>query len=257
VIAKRNRISENDGKQKILSKRFILYSAVHLFKFEPFALGTPPHPFYRGIMYVYSRYTEVARLQNDKFPKEFAVCSSIYPTPRFHLLRLVKESNVYRFQDTTERCRTPVKIGRKLGEVEEFIGTINLLDTTSKVKTTRVEFGKSYLVHDSTYVPIVYINETGVLPSNSPTVVPENVDESATAPHYIDPIVITQYVMSLIENLVTEEEEEETCPISMVTLNAQNTFKTSCGHSFEDSAINRWLTTHTTCPVCRRELVTS
>lgn len=255
-MAKRNRISENDGKQNSLSNRFILYSAVYLLKFEPLALSRSA---YQPIMYLYSRQSEVARLQNDKFPKEFAVCSSIHPMPRFHLLRLVKESNVYRFQDTTERCRTPVKIGRKLGEVEEFIGTINLLDTASKVKMTRVEFGKSYLVHDSTYVPIVYINETDVLPSNSPTVVPENVDESATAPHYIDPIVITHHLMNLIENLVTEKEEkeEETCPISMVTLNAQNTFKTSCGHSFEDSAINRWLTTHTTCPVCRRELVTS
>jgi len=206
-------------------------------------------------MFIYSRHAEVARLQNDKFPKDFAVCSSILPVPRFHLLKLVKESNAYRFQESTERCRTPVQIGRKLGDVEEFIGTITLLDSTSKVKTTRVEFGNSYLLHASASVPIVFINEYDVIPYNSPTVVPENVEELDTPPLYIDHAVIADRILSIVKNL--EPQEEETCPISMVTLNAQNTFKTSCGHSFEDSAINRWLSTHTTCPVCRRELVTS
>ena len=254
MIAQRNRISENDGKQNILSKRFILYPGKYLLKFEPCALSRITHP---AVMYLYSRHAEVARLQNDKFPKEFAVCSSIYPVPRFHLLRLVKESNVYRFKDTTEQCRTPVHLGRKLGEVEEFIGTINLLDSTSNVKATRVEFGTPYLLHDATYVPIVFINNNTMIPPNSPTVVPENVDESTTPPFYIDEAVITHHVISLIENLIVVDQEEETCPISMVTLNAQNTLKTSCGHSFEDNALNRWLTNHTTCPVCRRELVTS
>jgi hypothetical protein len=141
--------------------------------------------------------------------------------------------------------------------VEDFIGTINLLDSTSRVKAVRVEFGKSYLLHDATFVPIIFINNNTIIPPNSPTVVPENVDESTTPPLYVDEAVITHHVMNLVENLAVVEKEEETCPISMVTLNAQNTFKTSCGHSFEDSAINRWLSTHTTCPVCRRELVTS
>jgi len=48
-------------------------------------------------------------------------------------------------------------------------------------------------------------------------------------------------------------KNNETCGITMEKIVPENSSVTSCFHVFETSAINRWLQTHTTCPLCNRE----
>lgn len=45
--------------------------------------------------------------------------------------------------------------------------------------------------------------------------------------------------------------EEMTCPISMARIEKDSAVVTGCQHIFQRESITRWLTDHTTCPVCR------
>jgi len=51
---------------------------------------------------------------------------------------------------------------------------------------------------------------------------------------------------------------EETCPITMTNFTVgENISKiNSCNHIFKTNALMRWLENHSTCPVCRRSIVT-
>jgi SUMO ligase MMS21 Smc5/6 complex component len=50
-------------------------------------------------------------------------------------------------------------------------------------------------------------------------------------------------------------QSKETCPITMEPISPITASVTSCYHTFDTTAIQAWLTTHTTCPQCRTTCV--
>ena len=46
--------------------------------------------------------------------------------------------------------------------------------------------------------------------------------------------------------------ERKTCPITMEPIQKMGAAITSCGHIFQKEAIQKWLTSHETCPECRQ-----
>ena len=66
-----------------------------------------------------------------------------------------------------------------------------------------------------------------------------------------------KYIPKRIAWLVAEDaaKNEEKCPITMEAISPITASVTSCYHTFDTTAIQAWLTTHTTCPQCRTPCV--
>jgi len=62
-------------------------------------------------------------------------------------------------------------------------------------------------------------------------------------------------IPTFVRNLLIEEaiEKKQDCPITMEPITTDSATVTSCYHVFDKDAIAIWLTTHTTCPVCKQE----
>lgn len=67
------------------------------------------------------------------------------------------------------------------------------------------------------------------------------------------PAVVT--IPPRIAKLIAEDASmrEEMCPITMETINPQTAKVTSCYHVFDGQAIDEWLSTKSTCPVCKQD----
>lgn len=60
-----------------------------------------------------------------------------------------------------------------------------------------------------------------------------------------------------VADLVIRDAETRgaTCPITMEPITAVSATVTSCGHVFQTAALTHWLTSNTTCPECRRNII--
>lgn len=130
-------------------------------------------------------------------------------------------------------------------------------------------------------IPILFLDSPESLPlSNQPPIVPINAQINTTH-NGTDPYTILNYLLQYVrpvdedyicEPIFTEEvevrqlrpmthpliekaiREGATCPISMNPIQRTTAYVTECNHVFEQSSIERWLTTNSTCPYCREEL---
>ena len=56
------------------------------------------------------------------------------------------------------------------------------------------------------------------------------------------------------QKIVTAVYRGEVCSISLEPLGS-DTFVTPCGHLFKEEYLNEWLRVHSTCPLCRQNIV--
>jgi len=66
---------------------------------------------------------------------------------------------------------------------------------------------------------------------------------------------IQQKLPQRIARIIAEDalRNKEVCGITMEPIIPENSSVTSCFHIFETTAIDRWLQSHTSCPLCNRE----
>lgn len=80
---------------------------------------------------------------------------------------------------------------------------------------------------------------------------------ASAAPEPSAPVPAPAPLPKHIADLVIRDAETRgaTCPITMEPIKASEATVTSCGHVFQTAALTHWLTSNTTCPECRRNIV--
>ena len=67
-----------------------------------------------------------------------------------------------------------------------------------------------------------------------------------------DVILGINNVEEVVEEVV---EEHNDCPICIDSLTNATQHTTSCGHTYHKTCIEKWLTGHSNCPLCRAQIV--
>jgi len=150
--------------------------------------------------------------------------------------------------------------------------TINLINGTSVQISSKAE----YLLHGAIAIPIVKRTGGAIIPNTYKnhdfavvgddahylhnvvlwTVqVPVPVPAPAPVPLILGVRALLEPVPKRIAWLIAEDacKNNETCSISMDPISPLTAGVTTCFHCFEHAAISLWLSTHDTCPQCRKK----
>lgn len=227
-------------------------------------------------MRIYSSNPQRVVGKND-FPRVFAVCTTIHPCPKFQIVHGEELLNRGFVVSSVENISTLQHVYLRTKASNDYVyGTFEIGQ-----KRIRFENRNWFLKNRQQRIPVLFLDSPETLPhSNQPPIVPINAQINTTH-HGTDPYTILNYLLQYVrpvdedyicEPIFTEEVEARqlrpmthpliekairegaTCPISMNPIQRTTAYVTDCNHVFEQSSIERWLTTNSTCPYCREEL---
>ena len=227
-------------------------------------------------MRLYSSNREKVISKNE-FPSIFAVCITIHPCAKFQIVRGEEMANREFMISNLDNISGLQHVYLRAMKSNDYTyGTFEL-----NQKRIRFENRNWFLKVRRQRIPILFLDSPESLPlSNQPPIVPINAQINTTH-NGTDPYTILNYLLQYVrpvdedyicEPIFTEEvevrqlrpmthpliekaiREGATCPISMNPIQRTTAYVTECNHVFEQSSIERWLTTNSTCPYCREEL---
>jgi hypothetical protein len=227
-------------------------------------------------MRLYSSNREKVISKNE-FPSIFAVCITIHPCAKFQIVRGEEMANREFMISNLDNISGLQHVYLRAMKSNDYTyGTFEL-----NQKRIRFENRNWFLKVRRQRIPILFLDSPESLPlSNQPPIVPINAQINTTH-NGTDPYTILNYLLQYVrpvdedyicEPIFTEEvevrqlrpmthpliekaiREGATCPISMNPIQRTTAYVTDCNHVFEQSSIERWLTTNSTCPYCREEL---
>ena len=233
-------------------------------------------PWLKHRMRLYSSNREKVISKNE-FPSIFAVCITIHPCAKFQIVRGEEMANREFMISNLDNISGLQHVYLRAMKSNDYTyGTFEL-----NQKRIRFENRNWFLKVRRQRIPILFLDSPESLPlSNQPPIVPINAQINTTH-NGTDPYTILNYLLQYVrpvdedyicEPIFTEEvevrqlrpmthpliekaiREGATCPISMNPIQRTTAYVTDCNHVFEQSSIERWLTTNSTCPYCREEL---